>query len=265
MQNRFILTPFFLDEPSPELESLAQPDWHVNRPVLPKGNRQQRMSALHRPIAEFVADAILQGDRPVSIAGDCCTTLGVMAGLQRAGLNPVLLWLDAHGDFNTWETTPSGFLGGMPLAMLVGRGEQTMARAVGLRPLPESRVILCDGRDLDPEERQALAQSEVHHATDARSLPDHPLLANPLSVHLDADVINPNDAPAMSYRAAGGPSSADLQAVFQSLFQTKQIVAVSMTTWTPQLDGDGRSQAACMGLLGCLIGQSGLLAGSGSQ
>jgi arginase len=265
MQNRFILTPFFLDKPSPELEALAQPDWRVNRPILPEGGRQQRMSALHQPIAKFVTDAVLQGDRPVSIAGDCCTTLGVLAGLQQAGLNPILLWLDAHGDFNTWETTPSGFLGGMPLAMLVGRGEQTMARAVGLRPFPESRVILCDGRDLDPEERQALAQSEVHHVTDARSLPDHPLLTDPLYVHLDADIVNPNDVPAMSYRAAGGPSSADVQAVFQSLFQTKQIVAVSMTTWTPQLDGDGRSRAVCMGLLGCLIGQSDLPAGSGPQ
>lgn len=259
MRNRFILTPFFLDEPSLELESLAQPDWRVNRPVLPDGGRQQRMSALHQPIAEFVSNAVLQGDRPVSIAGDCCTTLGVIAGLQQAGLNPALLWLDAHGDFNTWETTPSGFLGGMPLAMLVGRGEQTMAQWVGLHPFPESRVILSDGRDLDPQEKQALAQSEVHHVVDARSLPDHPRLTNPLYVHFDVDVINPNDAPAVSYRAAGGPSSADLQAVFQSLSRTKQIVAVSMTTWTPQLDGDGRSRTVCMGLLHFLIAQTDLL------
>lgn len=254
MRNRFILTPFFLDEPSPELESLAQPDWYVNKPVLPKGNKQQRMSTLHQPIADFVASTSLQGIRPVSIAGDCCTTLGVLAGLQKAGLDPMLLWLDAHGDFNTWETTPSGFLGGMPLAMLVGRGERTMAQAVALRPFPESRVILCDGRDLDPEEKQALAQSEVHHVVDARSVLDHPLLANPLYVHFDTDVINPNDAPAMSYRASGGPTLADLRAVFQSLAQTKQIVAVSMTTWTPQLDEDGHSQAICMELLRSLIG-----------
>jgi len=255
MRNRFILTPFFLDEFSLELEALVQPDWQVNKPVLPHGDRQQRMSALHQPLSEFIAQTVLHGDRPVSLAGDCCTPLGVLAGLQQAGLVPVLLWLDAHGDFNTWETTPSGFLGGMPLAMLVGRGDQTMAQAVGLRPLPESRVILSDGRDLDPKEKQALAQSEVHHVVDVRSLPNHPVLANAVYVHFDVDVINPNDAPAMSYRAEGGPSLADLQRVFQSLSQTKQIVAVSMTTWTPQLDGDGRSRAASMELLELLIGQ----------
>jgi arginase len=255
MRNRFILTPFALDEPSFEMEALVQPDWKVNKPALPRGDKQRRISALHQPLAQFVTKTVLHGGRPVSLAGDCCTSLGVLAGLQQAGLDPVLLWLDAHGDFNTWETTPSGFLGGMPLAMLVGRGDQTMVQAVRLHPLPESRVILSDGRDLDPKEQQALAQSEVQRVVDARSLPDHPLLTNPVYVHFDVDIINPNDAPAMSYRAAGGPPLADLRGVFQSLSQTSQIVAVSMATWTPQLDGDGRSRATSMELLQLLIGQ----------
>ncbi len=150
------IDPFFLDEPAPELEALAGTGWQLNKPVLPKGGKRQRMSTLHHPIAAFVCKAARQGDRPVSIEGDCCTTLGVLAGLRREGLDPTLLWLDTHGDFNTWETTPSGFLGGMPLAMLTGRGDQTMAQAVGLQPFPESKMILCDGRDLDPEEKQAL-------------------------------------------------------------------------------------------------------------
>jgi len=255
MQNHFIVTPFFLDEPSPELELLAQPGWQINKPALPDGDTQRRLSALHQPLAGFVADTIARGHRPVSIAGDCCTTIGVLAGLQRAGLNPVLVWLDAHGDFNTWETTPSGFLGGMPLAMLVGRGEQTLAKATGLQPFPEAQVILTDGRDLDPEEKLALAGSEVTHLPDSGSLLSQPRLAGPLYVHFDTDVINPNDAPAMSYPAQGGPSSADLRAIFRSLAQTGQIVAVSMTTWTPRLDRDGRSQAVCMELLHSLIGQ----------
>ncbi len=211
------------------------------------------MSVLHRPIAEFTANALAQGDRPVSVAGDCCTTLGVLAGIQKAGLNPVLVWLDAHGDFNTWGTTPSGFLGGMPLAMLVGRGEQKLVRAVGLHPFPEDQVILSDGRDLDAAEKEALAQSAVHHIVNVHSLLDDSLLANPLYIHFDSDLVNPNDAPAMSYRASGGPRAAELQAVFQSLAHTRQIVAVSMATWTPKLDEDQRSQVICMELLQSLV------------
>ncbi len=179
----------------------------------------------------------------------------MLAGLQRVGLNPVLIWLDAHGDFNTWETTPSGFLGGMPLAMLVGRGEQTMTKAVGLRPIPEARVILTDGRDLDPGEKQALAQSGVHHITDSRLLLNHPLVANPVYLHFDTDIVNPEDAPAMGYRAEGGPSFAELQTIFRSLAQTGRVVAVSMTTWNFKLDADGRSQVVCMELLHSLIDQ----------
>jgi arginase len=136
--NHFILTPFVLDQPSPDLEILAQSGWTINRPNLSDGNLQYRLSALHQPLADLVAQTVASGHRPVSIAGDCCTAIGVLAGLQRAGQDPTLIWLDAHGDFNTWETTSSGFLGGMPLAMVVGRGEQTRVNAVGLRPLPEA-------------------------------------------------------------------------------------------------------------------------------
>lgn len=252
MQNHLILTPFFLDEPSPVLETLTQPGWQVNKPALPDSEKQQRMSAIHEPIAAFVADTLAKGHRPVSVAGDCCTTLGFLAGLQRAGLSPTLLWLDAHGDFNTWETTPSGFLGGMPLAMLVGRGEQTMAQAVGLKPFPENQIILSDGRDLDPPEQVAVQQSQMAHVLDIRALPSHPLTQRPLWVHFDTDILNLADAPAMSYPAAGGPSAAELKTVFEQL-KARQIVAISMTTWTPRLDTDGRSKEVCMDLLHSLI------------
>lgn len=253
MRNSFILTPFFLDEPWPELESLVKTDWQVNKPALPDGEEQHRMSSLHQPLADFVAETITGGKRPVSIAGDCCTAIGVLAGLQRAGINPLLIWFDAHGDFNTWETTPSGFLGGMPLAMLVGRGEQRMINTVGLHPLPESQVILTDARDLDPGEQDLLRKSSVHHLSDTRSLIGHPLPNIPLYIHLDADVINPNDAPAMNYLAPGGPRVSELQEVFRFLAQTGRIVAVSVSTWNPSLDKDERSQRVSMELLCTLI------------
>jgi len=253
MQNRFILTPLFLDEPWPELEALIKSDWQVNKPTLPDGEEQHRMSSLHQPLADFVVDTITNSKRPVSIAGDCCTAIGVLAGLQRAGINPLLIWFDAHGDFNTWETTPSGFLGGMPLAMLVGRGEQRMINAVGLHPFPESQVILTDARDLDPGEQDLVRESSILHLPDIRSLIGHPLPDLPLYIHFDTDVIHPDDAPAMNYLAPGGPHAAELQEVFGYLAKTAQIVAVSVSTWNPSLDKDGRSQCVCMDLLYTLI------------
>jgi arginase len=212
----------------------------------------RRLALLHEPIAAFVAAALGRGERPISIAGDCCAAIPVLAGLQRAGLDPSLLWLDAHGDFNTWETSPSGFIGGMPLAMLAGRGEQTMVDALGLRPLAEVRVILCDGRDLDPAEAQALAGSRVRRISNPRDLLGAFDGASPLWVHFDVDLINPDEAPAMSYRAPGGPSVAELSAVFRGLDRTGRIAAVSVSTWNPGLDQDGRTQAVCLSLLQAL-------------
>ncbi len=253
MKNRFILTPFFLDQAMPGLEPLVQANWLVNDPRLPEGTPQIRMSALYESLADLVSSTIGQGELPVSVAGDCCTSLGVLAGLQRAGLNPTLIWFDAHGDFNTWETTPSGFLGGMPLAMLVGRGEQTIMVQVGTKPLPEEMVILSDGRDLDPGEREALADSNIVHLKKATDLLDYELPSGPIWVHFDTDVIDANIAPAMNYPVAGGPSEAELHQIFSSLAGTGQISAVSMSTWNPELDQNGKSRAVSMGLLSNLL------------
>ncbi|RMG90266.1 MAG: hypothetical protein D6706_19895 [Chloroflexi bacterium] len=254
MTDKFILTPYFLDDPVPGLRPLAQSDWLVNETELPSGNRQTRMVALYRPLATAVSHTLQQGNRPISIAGDCCTSIGVLAGLQQAGITPTLIWLDAHGDFNTWETTPSGFLGGMPLAMIVGRGEQTITQGTGLRVLPEHRIILTDARDLDPGEREAVTESAVIRLPDVRQLLNYPLPAGPLYVHFDTDVINPTEAPAMNYPTPGGPSVATLAEVFQRLAETERIVAVSVSTWNPDLDKDGRSRQATMTLLQTLLG-----------
>jgi len=253
MPNRFILSPFFLDEHVPDLERLAETDWIVNRPSLPEGNRRERMAAIYRPLAEAVASALAQGNRPIVISGDCCGVLGVSAGIQQAGLTPALMWLDAHGDFNTWETSPSGFLGGMPLAMLVGRGDQSILRALGMSPMAEKNVILSDARDLDPPERKALESSGVQLCRDPQRLPDHVSNLTDLYVHIDTDIVSIEDAPAMNYPAGGGIQAETLRVVFQKLARTGAVRVVSMSTWNPALDRDGRSRKICMSLLQALI------------
>ena len=253
MKNNFILTPFFLDQPLPGLESLAEPGWSLNKPVLPQGTPQSRMSLLHEVIASKVTEAVQAGKRPVSIAGDCCTTTGVAAGLQRAGINPFVIWFDGHGDFNTWETTPSGFLGGMALSMLAGLGEQTMPENVGLQSVPEEMIILTDGRNLDSQERDLLKDSKITHLTDVKELLDYPLPELPLYIHVDVDIINPIDAPAMGYVAPGGPRAKELEHVFSFLAGTGQIAAVSACTWTPELDVDKQSEKVSMKLLQVLL------------
>jgi arginase len=256
MADRFILTPYFLDTAVPGLAQLARPGWQLNQLELPPGEKQARMVALYRPLASLVAGALSAGTRPVSLAGDCCTTIGVLAGLQQAGLTPTLIWFDAHGDFNTWETTPSGFLGGMPLAMAMGLGEQTLLAGVGLRPLAPHQIILTDGRDLDPGERELVVQSGITHLPDVRSLLDHPLPDGPLYIHFDTDVVNLAEMPAMNYPASGGPSAATMRLVFRHLAATGQIAAVSLSAWNPDLPGSDRSRELALSLLEELLSLS---------
>jgi len=254
MENRFILTPYFLDEPMPGLEPLAESSWKINSMDLPEAEQQTRMGLLHEALANKVAHQIRSGFRPVSIAGDCCSAIGVAAGLQRAGLEYTLIWLDAHGDFNTWETSPSGFLGGMPLAMLAGRGEQTLPQAVGLQSLAEERILLMDARDLDPAEEAALNESKVLRFASAGALIEHKLPDMPILVHFDTDIIDPSEAPAMNYTAPAGPSSEEVQEAFRYLARAGDIRAVSMSTWNPALDHEGRTRDVCMNSLRTLLG-----------
>jgi len=235
---------------------LAKPAWLINKPPLPEGDTITRISAAHEAIAAFVVDTLAAGQRPVSIAGDCCTTIGVMAGLQRAGVQPTLVWFDAHGDFNTPETSPSGFIGGMPLAMIVGKGDLSLPAAVGLHPLPENRVILTDGRDLDPQERDLIVDSGVVHLADPADLLDDSIPAGPLYVHFDVDVVCLEESPAQNYPATGGPSATLMQTVFRHLARTGRIAAVSVAAWNPALDPNRQSEIVSMSLLETLIGEN---------
>ncbi len=252
MENQWILTPFFLDEPLPGLELLAAPDWLINKPLLPDGDKQRRLSSLHKPLADFTQQSVLNGKRPISIAGDCCTTIGMLAGLQRAGFDPILLWFDAHGDFNTWETTPSGFLGGMPLAMLAGLGDLTLLDNLDVDPIPQEQVILTDGRDLDPGEKELVASSSITHLKDSAELLNYSFNDQPIWVHFDTDIVNPLESPAQNYPAAGGPDSKELARVFNHLAETGLIRAVSLSSWAPDLPGAKQSQAVSLDLLDVL-------------
>ena len=119
-------------------------------------------------VAPLVAAAAAGGRLPLVLAGNCNVTLGVRAGLLAARVDDdpahgslATIWLDAHGDFNTPETTETGYLDGMPLAMLTGRAFPEAWVRLGGEPLDETLTLHAGGRDLDPAEADALAASRI--------------------------------------------------------------------------------------------------------
>ena len=242
-----IMVPYFIGAAMPGLV-MPQPFVELS-PRLPDGSPQQRLAVLYRRLADQVAAE----PSPVVYAGDCLAAIGVLAGLQRAAIDPTLIWFDAHGDFNTWQTTPSGFLGGMPLAMIVGRGEQSIVEGVGLVPLDERRVILVGARDLDPAEAEAVAASGLTVlSTEDVIRWDPPPGA--LHVHIDLDIVDPREMPAHNYPAPGGPSLRDLQAGLARLAATGRVAAVSFSTWNPARPGADRAAAATATLATAILG-----------
>jgi arginase len=115
----------------------------------------------------------------------------------------------------------------MPVAMLVGRGDQSLVRRLGIRPLSERAVTIAGARDLDPGEVEALAASEVR-CLSLEQLCAEPPTDRPLHIHLDVDVVDPGDLPGLLYPAPGGPSLAEVAAALRHLAADARIAAVSV-------------------------------------
>jgi arginase len=179
--------PYHLDEYLPDLDFPLEADREVTAD-LPRGGDWERLGALYSVVADAVAEAAARC--PVVLSGDCTTSLGTMAGLQHAGADPGIVWFDAHGDVQTLETTASGYLGGLPLRLLVGYRPELIAAGLGLRPVAEDRVLLVGARDLDLPEVSYLRGSRIRRAEaaelDAAMLPE-----GPLYLHADLAVIDP--------------------------------------------------------------------------
>lgn len=223
-----LAVPFHLDERLELFES-PLPVRRTISPALPEGSAWERMAALYEEVAAAVSDDPV----PLVVSGDCTTSLATLAGLQRAGTSPAVIWIDAHGDFNTEETTESGYLGGMPLAKICGLGDLEIVHRLCLVPLPAERILLVGARDLDPGEEELLAAEGVRRAVveglDVADLPPGPLL-----LHLDVDVADPGDLPGLRFPAPGGPTKADLSMAVAAMAACGRLAAVDVgLTWRP--------------------------------
>lgn len=222
-----ILSPFHLDERLDGAWPL-HPDETID-PALPDGGAWDRMAVIAVGLRDAVAAVVRTGAVPIVLSGDCVASLAVVAGVQASGIEPTLVWLDAHGDVQSPETSASGYLGGMPIRQLVGGADRTVPDAVGLRPIDEVDVVLLDGRDLDPPEAAFLAASRIRH------LPLQPVVVPcPVVLHVDLDVVDAEDAPGLLFPVAGGPSVDDVVAVLRAVLDRNDVVAISLACTTSE-------------------------------
>ena len=218
--------PYHLDEYIPGFDVGVPIDTEI-RVDLPDSDTWPRMAVLY----EEVAHVISHQDLPVLVvSGDCTTSLGILSGLQRAGREPGLVWIDAHGDFNTDATSPSGYLGGLPLALAVGIGTLTLPHQLHLRPIPQERAVLVGARNIDPDEERLLDRSLVEQK--GLDLAEADLPDGDLHLHVDIDICDPDLVPDLLFPAPGGPTLDHVLAAIRCVIATGRVVAVDLAaTW----------------------------------
>lgn len=215
------------------------------------------------------AEAVREGSRDdlitIGLEANCNNLLGMLAGLKYDSAGNArrvgLVFIDAHGDFNVPETTLSGMLGGMPVAIAAGHALHNIRRTTGLaEPLPMSNIVWGGVRDLDPLEADRFTEYEVQQFSvqDIRELSanlekqirDLSDRVDVIYVHIDMDVLDPAEVPGHNLTVPDGPSSEELAAALSWMFENPRIAALGIAS-TPSfnLDPDGVSRQAALNLI----------------
>ena len=189
-----------------------------------------------------VDDALAGGRVPVIAAADCSISVTTLPAALRHRPDAKVLWLDAHGDYNTPDTTGSGYLGGMCLAGACGEWDAGLGDTIA----PE-RVVLAGVRDLDGGERELLERSAatVIGASVVETLVavKNALDGAPAFVHLDLDVLDPEEFPA-AVPAPGGLSSDKLYDLMEAVAEDSELVGLEITAFEAPRDEDERADMA---------------------
>jgi arginase len=242
----------------------------------PFGDRQAKylkeIAETSREVAERVRQALEAGSFPLSLGGDHSVAIGTQAGVAsyyRDRQQPVgLIWLDAHADMNTPETSPSGNVHGMPFAATLGHGPETLTGILGFSPkLRPERCVLVGARDLDPRERRNVRESGVHVFTmrdiDERGMQavmDQAIaLASDdtvgFSVSFDVDVMDPQEAPGVGTPVPGGVTYREAHLAMEMIADSARMVALEVVEVNPILDVMNKTGKLAVGLVSSALGK----------
>jgi arginase len=221
-------------------------------------------------VAAAAEKALSEGFLPLVLGGDHSIAAGVAAGVAnhfRKDKKQIgYLWLDAHGDMNTPESSPSGNVHGMPLAAIMGYGAPELVDLLGFKPKAEpGNIVIVGARDLDAQERKIVKKSGIHVFTmrdiDERGMRE--VMSDALkyamddtagiAVSLDMDFVDPSDAPGVGTPVRGGVTYREAHLAMEMIADTESMVSLEVVEINPILDEHNRTA-----LLGVELVLSGL-------
>jgi arginase len=213
--------------------------------------------AVNCAVADRLRTAQSEGYFPIVLSGNCNIAVGAISGC--GSQNTGVVWFDAHGESTTPETTSSGFLDGMGISILTGQRWRKLAHTIpGFVPVLGNRILLVGSRDLEAEETELLNRVGV---TRLLRIEDHRSRVASLAqrvdgvyLHLDLDVLDPDEAIANQWTPAGGLSVETVKQVMKSIQENTRIKGLGIGSSDPELDRDGRALGAAMSIAESLLG-----------
>jgi arginase len=218
----------------------------------------QEIAETCQDIAVTVDKSLDEGFLPLVLGGDHSIAAGVAAGVSafyRKDKKQIgYLWLDAHGDMNTPDSSPSGNVHGMPLAAIMGYGAPELVDLLGFKPKAEpGNIVIVGARDLDAQERKIVKKSGIHVFTmrdiDERGMRE--VMADALkyamddtagiAVSLDMDFVDPSDAPGVGTPVRGGVTYREAHLAMEMIADSEAMVSLEVVEINPIIDEHNRT------------------------
>jgi arginase len=212
------------------------------------GDQMSRMWAQHSRLASAVSKARAELAFPVALTGSCSASVGMIAGLGEAADFGVV-WLDAHDDASTPETSTSGLVEGMPVSMIAGRcWKNYCLQHMGFRPVPEDRILTIGLHERYEGQQKDYSDLPGAHVTPddlgeagfetgiAEALRELRSRVGRIYLHVDLDVLDPSEARVNRYMADGGFTRQQLDYVIRECFDIFEVDALTFCSFDPTVD-----------------------------
>jgi len=250
--------------PVEQAEALPEGDEHAK--YLPQ------IAAACGTLAERVDQALTRGRLPLVLGGDHSVAVGTVSGVarhfRRQGHRVGMIWLDAHADMNTPESSPSGNIHGMPLACILGMGPAELAEMDGFRPMIAARNAVIVGlRDVDEMERPHVRESGIRAFT-MRDIDERGMravieeairLASDATagfhVSLDMDFVDPKDAPGVGTPVRGGATYREAHLAMEMICDSRRMLSMEVVEVNPVIDEANRTADLAVELITSGLGK----------
>ena len=225
------------------------------------------VSRVNQLLCEEVSHVMEKGMIPVVLGGDHSIAIGTIFGVLQHKKNLGVIWFDAHGDINTAETSPSGNIHGMPVAVLTGMGHEALTSIGGNVFLKRENIVYVGSRDLDEGERKAMKEQGIKVFTmyeiddmGIKKVMEQAIKiagegTDGIHVSFDLDAVDPEVAPGTGTKVPGGMGYRETHHALEMIAMSKKLVSVEFVEVNPLLDRKNTTAEVTVALAGSLLGE----------